>query len=374
MTTANVLVAAALGSLAALGLGWGLRVSLARVRSLRRQVLLVTLASLLAGAVVALVLARQMVLEPDEAWRVVGVLALTAGFATVLVLVASAPLGRDVRRLEASARAIEAGDRSTLTEVVRRDELGHVAVALDDAMLRLDDLEQARALDDERRNEMFSAISHDLRTPLSALRAALEAMEDGITPDPQRYLRSMQHDVAALTALVDDLFLLARIESGDLTMVRSHVDLTEVAAEAVEALTPSAAAAGVDLVLVTSGTAPTTGNATALGRVVRNLVDNAIRHSPAGSEVQVMVEDGPHATVRVRDAGAGFPDDFREHAFNRFTRADASRTRATGGGGLGLAIAHGLVAAHGGQIWIDEGDGAGAGAEVAFALPTTVAT
>lgn len=363
-----MVVAAALGGGAAVVLGLVLRASLGRFRSLRRQVLLVTLASLLAGALVAFLLAQQMVLEPGEAWRAVGLLGLTAGFAAVLVLVASAPLGQDVRRLEATARAIEAGDRTVRTGVVRSDELGHVAAALDDAIARLDGLERARAQDDDRRNEMFAAIGHDLRTPLSALRAALEALEDGLTPDPDRYLRAMQHDVVALTSLVDDLFLLSRIESGAIEPVRASVDLTEVAGEAVEALAPSAVMAGVDIELQSTAPVPTRGNAVALGRVVRNLIDNAIRHSPPGSTVVVVVEGTPRPLVRVVDAGTGFPAGFRSRAFERFTRADASRTRTTGGGGLGLAIAHGLVTAHGGEIWIDP-PADGIGGSVAFALP-----
>lgn len=365
MTLPEIAAALAMGSIAALGLGLSLRASLARVRSLRRQILAVAFASLVAGAVVAIALARQMVLDADEAQMAVGVLALTACFATVLVITASIPLGRDIRRLEATARAIETGDRSVRTGVVRADELGHVAMALDDAVERLGELEAERAADDEARSAMFSSVSHDLRTPLSALRAALEALEDGVTPDPARYLRSMQRDVEALTSLVDDLFLLARIESGALDMARTRVDLAEIADEAVEALAPVAEAHEVALRLDGASPVLVQGNAVALGRVVRNLLDNAIRHSPRGSVVGIVVSARGRPMVRVVDAGAGFPSDFEHDAFTRFSRADASRSRSTGGAGLGLAIAHGLVEAHGGEIWIDDAPGG----SVAFALP-----
>ena len=365
MIAVDVAAAAAIGLLAALALGALLRISLRRVRSLRRQVLAVTLASLGAGALVAIVLARQMVLEAGEARSVVGVLVLTAAFATVLVLTASAPLGRDARRLEATVRAIESGDRTTRTGVWRADELGHVAAALDDAIARLATLEQERADEDMRRSAMFSSVSHDLRTPLSALRAALEAIEDGVTPDPARYLRSMQRDVEALTSLVDDLFLLARIESGSLHMDRTKVDLAEIADEASEALAPVAEASGVRIELDVPERALVVGNAAALGRVVRNLIDNAIRHSPRGSRVVVGVSADDRPTVRVVDQGSGFPTGFDAEAFRRFTRADESRSRATGGAGLGLTIARGLVEAHGGDIWIDDVPGG----SVSFALP-----
>ena len=215
---------------------------------------------------------------------------------------------------------------------------------------------------------MFSNIGHDLRTPLSALRAAIEALADGVAPDPERYLRSMQRDVEALSALVDDLFLLARIEGGRLDLLREPLDLTELVDEAVEALTPAAAARQVAITFGAEGRTPVVGNATAIGRVIRNLLDNAIHHAPIGSTVRIAVAmDAGGPRVRVVDEGQGFPADFSTHAFERFARADPSRTRATGGAGLGLAIARGLVEAHGGRIWIEPPPGG----HVAFQLPPT---
>ena len=127
---------------------------------------------------------------------------------------------------------------------------------------------------------MLSSVGHDLRTPLSALQAALEALIDGVAPDPDRYLRSMQKDVTALSALVEDLFLLSRIEAGRLELSRTPVDLTELADEAIEALAPAAERHGVRMRLVAAGSVPVIGNAVAVGRVIRNLLDNAVRHSP----------------------------------------------------------------------------------------------
>jgi signal transduction histidine kinase len=194
---------------------------------------------------------------------------------------------------------------------------------------------------------------------------AVDALADGVAPDPDRYLRSMRRDVEALAALVDDFFLLARIESGRLDLHPVPVDLTEVADEAMEALAPVAAAAGVTLALDATTRVHVRGNPTALGRVVRNLIDNAIRHAPSGSVVRVAVAADGRPSIRVVDDGPGFPPGFDDEAFTRFTRADASRNRATGGAGLGLAIARGLVEAHGGRIWIE----APPGGRVAFELP-----
>jgi signal transduction histidine kinase len=229
----------------------------------------------------------------------------------------------------------------------------------------LDTLERERASYENERTTMLSSIGHDLRTPLAALRAAIEALADGVAPDPDRYLRSMQCDVEALSALVDDFFLLARIEAGRLDLHLTPIDLTELADDAVEALTPVAATNGVTVTLDTTERVHVHGNANAIARVIRNLIDNAIRHAPPGSRVHVSVGTDARPSVRVADDGPGFPDGFSDVAFGRFTRADASRTRTTGGAGLGLTIARGLVEAHGGRIWIEPHRGGC----VAFELP-----
>ena len=215
------------------------------------------------------------------------------------------------------------------------------------------------------RTALFSSVSHDLRTPLAALQVSVEALADGIAPDPDRYIRSMKRDVQAISSLVEDLFLLARIEHDELELQPETFDLAEIADEAIEALAPVAAARRLKLELAADARVPAHGNATAIGRVIRNLIDNAIRHAPEGSTVVVAASSADGPTVRVVDQGPGFPSDFEPEAFEQFTRADASRSRNTGGAGLGLAITRGLVEAHGGRIWIEPS----VGGEVAFALP-----
>jgi len=360
-TVAGVVVLTA----AAVGAGLALRAVTRRTRRLRTLLLIVTFGSLAIGAVAALILARAMVLDAAELRTVVGVLAVTAVFATMLVLTASTALARDATSLEMTVRRIEAGDRTVRSGLRRADELGHVGRALDELTERLDVLEQERSAYEDERRAMFSSIGHDLRTPLTALRAAVEALIDGVAPDPDRYLRSMLRDVEALSALIDDLFLLSRIEAGSLDLERQPIDLAELVDEAVEALTPAAAARHVSIELASTGPAPVTGNPTALGRVVRNLLDNAIEHAPTGSAIHITLDGGERPRVRVVDDGPGFPADFTDRAFERFTRADESRNRSSGGAGLGLAIARGLVEAHGGHIWIDRPPGG----RVTFDLP-----
>jgi signal transduction histidine kinase len=360
----QTLVAFAAVAVASVIAGLLLRAVTRRMRTLRAQVLAAAVAALGVGGLAAFALAWLMVLEASDVRTVVGVLLLTAVVAAVVVVLATAPLGRDARRLEHTLRRIEEGERDVQTGVQRSDELGHVARAVDELTHRLHVLEEERRIYEAERATMLSNIGHDLRTPLAALQAAIEALADGVAPDPDRYLRSMRHDVVALASLVDDLFLLSRIESGRLELPRTAVDLTEIAEEAVEALLPAAEARGIVLDLRAPAPVLVRGNPNALARVIRNLVDNAIRHAPTGSVVIVEAGlSGP--VVRVVDEGPGFPQDFRQHAFDRFSRADASRTRTTGGAGLGLAIARGLVEAHGGTIWIEDAPGG----RVAFAIP-----
>ena len=353
-------------AVAMIGAGLAVRTMNRRTRSLRTQVLAITLAGLALGTAAALALAWLMVLDAGDLATVVSVLAITSVFAAGLVLVATAPLARDVRQLESTVGHIEAGDRQARAGLDRADELGHVGRAVDQLNTRLDQLERERLRLEAERTAVLSNISHDLRTPLATLRAAVEALADGVVDDTPRYYRSMQRDVEALTSLVEDLFLLVRVESGRLDLAHDSIDLAEIADEAIEALAPTAAAHGVDLALATAGRVGTHGDARALGRVVRNLLDNAIRHAPTGSARRGL---GGHRRTwpmgARRRCRPGLPARLRGLAFDRFTRADPSRTRDTGGAGLGLAIARGLVEAHGGDVWLEPPPGG----RVAFRLP-----
>jgi signal transduction histidine kinase len=230
--------------------------------------------------------------------------------------------------------------------VVRADELGDAAVEFDRMVVRLEAVEKERAL-------MLSSISHDLRTPLAALRASVEAIRDGVAPDPDASMKGMEHQVQALAALVDDLGLHTRLASGTLAMRPTRIDLTELADEAVETMRPLASAGQVDLEIVASERIVTTADPAQLGRVLRNLIENGIRHAPSSSVVTVELEVvDAAAVVRVRDCGVGFPPELGDRVFEAFTRGDPARDVRTGTAGLGLAIAKAIVTAHGGTIAI----------------------
>jgi two-component system sensor histidine kinase BaeS len=221
-------------------------------------------------------------------------------------------------------------------------------------------------MSEAERNDLLTAIGHDLRTPLGSMQAAVEALQDGVAPDPAAYLRGISHDLDHLRHLVDDLFLLTRIDTGRLDLSQTGVDLAELADEAVEAVTPAAATRNVRLRVDAPGRIGVSGDPAALSRVFRNLLANAIRHSPDSGEVDVVLaRNGSYAETTVSDQGAGFPDHLRPRAFDRFVREDDSRNRESAGTGLGLAIAKGIVEAHGGTITIEDGPGG----RVRFSVP-----
>jgi two-component system sensor histidine kinase BaeS len=305
-----------------------------------------------AGAAVA---AQRMFLSSHDAQLLIVVLGLGLIAGLSFAVSVARPWTDDLRSVGETASRIADGDLTARTGVQRADEVGITAAAVDAMARRLAALDEERRRDEEARRAFFASVSHDLRSPLAALQAAVEALRDGVATDPDRYLASIEGDARVLNQLVDDLFLLARIDSGGFDYERVPVDLAEIADEAIEVLAPVSLQAGVKVRLDADGSSVITTGPVPVGRVIRNLLDNAIKHAPSGSEVTVTI--ATPATVRVADEGPGFPPAFTEAAFEEFARADASRSRSTGGAGLGLAVARGLVEELGGRIWAEPGPG-----------------
>jgi two-component system sensor histidine kinase BaeS len=303
----------------------------------------------LAVAVIMIVIAaQQMFINDQDLGFLLWILIPATVAAAVVASLLSAPIARDAHRLSDAAARVARGDLTARSGVLRADELGDAAVEFDRMVVRLEAVEKERTL-------MLSSISHDLRTPLAALRASVEAIRDGVAEDPDASLKGMEHQVQALAVLVDDLQLHTRLASGTQVMQPSRIDLTELADEVVETLRPIATAAGVRLAISAQDRIGVSGDPAQLARVFRNLIENAIRHSPADSTVTVGVAviDGS-AAVRIADEGDGFPEELGERVFDAFTRGDPARDVRTGTAGLGLAIAKAIVTAHGGSVRIVE--------------------
>ena len=334
-----------------------------RARSIRFSIVAVGMTSFLIVAGTAVVAAREMFFSSHDLQLLLVVLGfgLIASFGFAYAV--SRPITSDLRQIADAAARVAAGDFTAKTAVWRSDEVGSLAKDFDAMAGELHAAHRQRQTDDEARRDFLTAVGHDLRSPLGSLQAAVEALQDGVASDPDRFLRSMERDINALHRLVDDVFLLARLEAGAVELNLQSVDVTEVADEAIEVLQPTAQRLGVAVELDAPGSITTTSAPEALGRVFRNLIDNAIRH--AAGRVVVSLRAADRLVIRVTDDGEGFPADFVDHAFDSFTRADSARTRDGSGTGLGLAIAQRFVTALGGAIHAEPGPGGA----VEFNLP-----
>ena len=322
-----------------------------RFNRLGRRFMWASLGVLAVAVIMIVIAAQQMFINDQDLGFLLWILVPATIAAAIVAYLLSSPIARDAQRLSWAAQEVARGHLDARSGVSRNDELGDAAREFDRMAVRLEAVEQERAL-------MLSSISHDLRTPLAALRASVEAIRDGVAPDPDAYLNGMEHQVQALAHLVDDLQLHTRLISGTLEMTHTRIDLTEVADEAVETLAAIAKAKRVALVLEAREHVMVDGDAAQLGRAIRNLLDNAIRHTPSGSTVTVCVEARPGgALLRVCDEGSGFLPEIRERAFEPFTRGDPARDTRTGTAGLGLAIVRGIVAAHGGSVAVGDTPG-----------------
>jgi signal transduction histidine kinase len=225
---------------------------------------------------------------------------------------------------------------------------------------RLEQLNEAeKALDLARRN-LVAWASHDLRTPLTSLRAMLDALADDVVTEPEtvrRYLRQSQHELSHMSNLIDDLFELAQLDAGHLEMMFETSSLSDLISDTLEGFRVRAQSKGVQLSGEVSPSVDPLWMATdKISRVLNNLVENAIRHTPEGGEVRLGAEvENGSVLVTVADTGEGITPEDQPYIFDRFYRGEKSRSRkgqAGEGSGLGLAIAKGLVEAHGGEIWV----------------------
>ena len=227
-----------------------------------------------------------------------------------------------------------------------------------------------RALEASRR-ELVAWVSHDLRTPLAGLRAMAEALEDQVVVDPRevsQYHTQIRREVDRLTAMIDDLFELSRIHAGALRLARRMVGLEDLVAEVVASAEPVARAKGVRLSGAAVRGMPVFVDSAEMGRALRNLVTNAIRHTPPEGGVEVLAEvQGGMACVTVSDACGGIPSGDLPRVFDVAFRGESARTPGPQeGAGLGLSIARGIVEAHSGQIAVRN---AGPGCQFLIRLP-----
>jgi signal transduction histidine kinase len=289
------------------------------------------------------------------------ILAVAAGSATAAVfaaLVLARSITASLRRVTTASQALAGGELSARAPAGGAREIAELATSFNAMAAGLEELFDAR-------RELVAWASHDLRAPIASMQAMLEAIEDGLA-SAEDYLPTLREQVRTLTVLVDDLFELARIDAGALTLELRRTAVAPIVASALRLLRPEAEARGVILSAEVDEQMEARLAPDKFERVLFNLVTNALRHTPSDGSVAVRAERrASDLLLRVEDSGEGLPEEAPARMFERFWRAD--RARSGSGAGLGLAIARGLVEAHGGRIWAENRPQGGAC--VSFTLP-----
>src|SRR4051812_19093087 len=305
------------------------------------------------------------------------VLVLVAGLGVAIVRASLRPLGN----IEHTAEAIAAGDLSRrVPDADPRTEVGRLGNALNGMLAQIETAFRAQSASEvtareseERMRRFVADASHELRTPLAVIRGFAEyyRQRSDVPPDElDRLIGRVEDEAARMGILVDDLLLLARLDQ-QRPLARRPVDLLALAADAVQDARVVDGDRDISLAVRSGSAFIVTGDEVRLRQVIGNLVNNALRHTPAGTPVEVIVRSGmlgedPAAVLEVADSGPGMPAEQAERVFERFYRADPARSR--GGTGLGLAIVAGLVEAHGGSVEVDTAPGEGATFRVVLPL------
>jgi signal transduction histidine kinase len=319
------------------------------------------------------VTARLMFVNQHDLALAMVLLLFASGIAISLGYLLSVSLTRRITELNRAAKEVARGDLSVRVPKMGQDELAELARAFNQMAAQLEMAEQQQRELIALRQELVTWVGHDLRTPLTSIRVVIEALVDGVVEDPvtvERYLQTAQHHVQSLTQILDDLFEIARLEGGSIKLTRNLTSVRDLISDTIEAFSTLASRKGVRLEGdATPDVDPVDIDVPKIERVLANLVDNALRHTSDGDVVRVTASSAADGVqIVVRDTGAGIPPEDLPYVFERFYRGDDDRHRAAGSAGLGLAIAKGIVEAHGGEMGIESV--VDEGTRVWFTLPT----
>jgi two-component system OmpR family sensor kinase len=289
------------------------------------------------------------------------VLAIALGLAIGALF--SHSLAAPLQRLAAAARAVARGDLGKQVKVEGTTEVADVSRAFNEMTAALEKGEKLR-------QNLVADVAHELRTPLTVIQGNLRALLDDVYPLDKAEVGRLYDETRLLSRLVDDLRELAQAEAGQLRFNMQPTDLVSVLRAAVAKFGPVAEAKSLQLVLQAGDNLPSvTADPDRLAQVMNNLMTNALRHTPEGGSVTISAAAGPDVVeVAVADTGEGIAVEDLPHVFDRFWRADRSRSRTGGGSGVGLAVVRAVVEAHGGQIHASS-DGQGKGSVFRFTLP-----
>jgi two-component system sensor histidine kinase BaeS len=269
-----------------------------------------------------------------------------------------------VKALTSAARRLGHGDFSQRVPTKDRSEIGELASTFNSMASELERAEQLQ-------RNMVADVAHELRTPLSNIRGYLEAIRDGVIETDTDTIRSLDEEAALLSRLVDDLQELSLAEAGELKLLCQSEDIAALINQAAASVRAQAATKGVSVSIeVPDRLSPVNIDHKRISQVLRNLLENAVAYTAEGDSITLSArQQGSWVETSVSDTGEGIPPEDLANIFKRFYRVDKSRTRATGGSGLGLTIARRLVEAHGGHI--EAQSEPGKGSRFTFTLPVS---
>jgi signal transduction histidine kinase len=316
--------------------------------------------------------ARMMFASEHDLLLAIILLVFAGGIAMVLGYFLSGTVTERIQLLTGAAEKLAEGDLQTRVPVQGRDEVSMLAATFNQMAEQLQAADRKQRELESMRRDLIAWVSHDLQTPLTSIRAILEAVTDGVVDDPEtvkRYLNTAQRDVRNLSVLIDDLFQMAQLDAGGFPLQRAKTSLSDLISDTIESFTELAKQQEVSLEgNVDSDVDPVMMDTQAIGRVLNNLIGNALRHTSNRGRVSVWVRRTTQGVeVTVSDTGTGIRAEDLPHIFERFYRGEKSRNRGTGGAGLGLAIARGIVQAHGGEIKVESQ--IGKGTQFTFQIP-----
>ncbi|MDQ0577625.1 sensor histidine kinase [Agromyces albus] len=331
---------------------------------LRRTSVVVQVCVLVLAAIVSVVAsmvgaANQMYLSEHDLTVAIAVSAISGVVSLVLVAVLGWLVARNSRLLSLAARRIGAGERLESAGRYSNSELNALADELVATSAKLAESREREQRIEASRRELVAWISHDLRTPLSGIRAMAEALEDGIAADPARYHRQMRMQVDQLSSMVDDLFELSKIDSDALRLSLKEVSLYDIVSDTVADLRPASQGREIRVEAPLAQELVVMADPRQLSRAIGNLLMNVIQHTPQGSPITVAVDlVDDRAMVSVIDAGGGIDEADLDRVFEPAWRGSKARTpsledtRSSGGAGLGLglAIVKGIMSAHRGEV------------------------
>jgi signal transduction histidine kinase len=301
-------------------------------------------------------------------------LVFAGGIAMILGYFLSSTVTDRINLLKSAAEKLASGDLQARVPVSGRDEVAMLSTTFNQMAEQLQDMDRKQRELEALRRDLIAWVGHDLQTPLTSMRAILEALSDGVVDEPEmvkRYLLTAQRDVMSLSALIDDLFQMSQLDTGGFPLHRAPSSLSDLVSDTLESFSHLAKQQEITLEgNVDSEVDPVLMDTQAIGRVFNNLISNALRHTAAQGRVSVWVRRNAASGVEVTvsDTGEGIRAQDIPHIFERFYRGDASRSRNRGtGAGLGLAIARGIVQAHGGDIQVQSQ--LGKGTQFTFHLP-----